>query len=65
MTARDYRNLAAAIQVVYHDPRESDEGRRALDALIHVLSCALLDDNPRFDGARFRAAATRPKEDNQ
>lgn len=61
MTRKDYIKLAAAFAVVEAMNEDiSDEagiGASTLRLTVAVVSDALRDDNPRFDGERFAAAA--------
>ena len=55
MTRKDYQLIANAIATVRSMNRHQ-EAQDSQDLLVHVLSCALKNDNSLFDAAKFRAA---------
>ena len=61
MTRKDYKLIAEAFRTIYKEIEVyddySDNSEGVLYQLELELISRLLDDNPRFDPAQFRAAA--------
>ena len=63
MTKKDYQLLAdciakahATVVTCYQEAWSQKGGQGSLNILEHLLAAALKEENPQFDGDRFKAA---------